>query len=168
MEDIPKQTLHEGNELYMTNIYGNTRKTKMNKYSSEIEISLKDFEDTSFDEIVKKIEKCGLELGQSKMQLLYNTMNEATEITGNTTNVNIESLSVDDFFNMLEMIEINFSNDGKHNLSLISNTNKGYERLIEISEEINNSHKLQDKYQNIMKTKYWEWHARENTRTLVG
>ena len=114
-----------------------------------------------------KLEKSAETIGAQKAKMIYKTMEEATEKTGNVV-TSKGPMTVDDFFAALESIEIPFDDNGIPSFPRMIGSEAASKRLMEIQSEIRDSPKLQERFEGIVKSKRRKWLAGEAARKLVG
>lgn len=168
LDVLPQKTVFEGDKFKTVRSDGSTDVTDFEKFSTEIKIDLKDFESISFEEILKKVDEAAIEMETQKGRHFFEKMKEIVDSTGNVINAKGEKLNPEHIFKLMELIEINFNDNGTYKpLDFYVGTEIS-ERSIEVLKEIDNTPELKRRMEEIIDKKREEWRDRESSRRLVG
>ena len=167
LSDIHSYQVPEGRTTAFVRPDGEYEETEMGRLGAEFEIKNSDIPHSDFSFIREKLEKSAETIGAQKAEMIFKTMEEATEKTGNVV-TSKGPMTVDDFFAALESIEIPFNDNGIPSFPRMIGSEAASKRLMEIQSEIRDSPKLQEQFEGIVKSKRRKWLAGEAARKLVG
>lgn len=167
-DDVAKHTIFEGHRNRIIRHDGTVDETEFKEFASDISIDLKNFENTTVEDILKKIDKCAIEMGKQQSQHLFKVIDKTVESAGNTVKCNDEPFAPKHIFEMLEKIEISFNKDNTPNLPAFVAAPSTTEKFLEVLKMIEDTPELKEKMDKILEKKRSEWRDRESSRKLVG
>ena len=167
LSDIHSYHIPEGRTTAFVRQDGEYDEMDLKQMGAEFEIKSSDIPRSDFNFVLAKLEESAASIGIQNAKMIFETMEEVTEKTGNVVKSK-GAMTVDDYFATLEKIEIPFDDDGNPSMPRMIASEAAGKRMIQIEREIQDSPKLQERYENTMKSKWRKWLAGEAARKLVG
>lgn len=167
-DDVAKHTIFEGHRNRIICHDGTVDDTEFKEVASDISIDLKNFDNTTVEDILKKIDECAIEMGKQQSQHLFKIIAKTVESVGNTVECNGEPFAPKHIFEMLEKIEISFNKDNTPNFPSFVAAPSITKKFYEVLKMIEDNPELKEKMDKILENKRNEWRDRENSRKLVG
>jgi len=164
MKDIPTQRLFEGNASSAIREDGERDETEMRQFSTELQIPTDTILYGTINDIAEIFTPLGRELVSQKERVLFQSVEEWTEKTGNVVNSEGKPFSMEKLLELFEKIHIDFDDQGKPRMPTFVAGKEIMEQFRRLSEEPVH----QRAFNAIMVRKKAEWLAREADRTLVG
>lgn len=164
--DIPHKPIHEGDGFI-------TQYNEEFRHESDLKPIGSSF-DINIDEIVnnpglvfEKFDEVAMDAADQQARLIFDTLSDVTEKAGNVIRKS-GKLTPDDFFEMIDKIQIDFNSDGTARMPSFYTNHELFMNMSDIFREIENSEELKKKLDVKMSMKKSEWRDRENNRKLVG
>jgi len=167
-DDVNKHTIFEGHRNRIIRHDGTVDDTEFKEVASDISIDLKNYENTTVEEILKKIDECAVEMAKQQSQHFFKVIDKTVEIAGNTVKCDGEPFAPKHIFDMLEKIEISFNKDNTPNLPTFVAAPSTSEKFLEALKKIEDTPELKEKMDTKIEKKRSEWRDRESSRKLVG
>lgn len=166
--DVPRVKQFEGNKIIFRYPDGTTRELKMKKIESGIKINLENVEKMEPDDIREQIDQLAQDAARQQAKIAYDEISKAAKSVGNVIDVKGKELSIDDFFNMIEKLWIDFDKNGKPNIPQIIGGEKAVKAFSKIMVQLETEPELNKRFEQILRKKREEWRDREASRKLVG
>ncbi len=163
-----KHTIFEGHKNRIIRHDGTVDDTEFKELASNISIDLKNFEDMSVEDIMKKVDECAFEMAKQQLHHFVKVIENTVNSVGNTVKCDGEPFQPKHFFDMLEKVEISFNKDNAPNLPTFVAATDTLNIVAEVLKMIKDTPELKEKMDNILKKKRSEWRDRESSRKLVG
>lgn len=167
-DGVSKHTAFEGRKNKIIRQDGTVDETEFKEIASNISIDLKDYENITLSDILKKIDECAAKMAKQESLHFIEVIDKAVESAGNTVNCVGESLAPKHIFEALEKMEISFNKDNTPNLPTFIASPNMSEKFKEMLKVIENTPELKEKMDTIIEKKRSEWRDREDSRKLVG
>ena len=164
---IPRVQVFEGSKSIMTRADGTEATIEFTEMRVEMEINAKDVENMTFDEMLARYKSAGEDLARQQAKHFYSEIDKSVEEVGNVVSGK-DRPNVEDFFEMLEKLWIDFDDNGQPTGQSIYTGEENYETILKMIEQIENNPELKKRHNAIMELKKEEWRVRESRRKLVG
>jgi hypothetical protein len=164
--EIDAHKIYEGRSSQITREDGVVEQVDLKKFSSEKKISDEDARTFGWNDFGNLAREIGLELLKHKKVMMYRLLDEATAKSGNVIKIG-GKLTHEHFFEMLELIHIDFNPDGTPRMPtgfIPPSMAEAFKRLIAEPE----TEQQKARYESIMKKKREQFLEREANRKLVG
>ncbi len=166
--EAPKHTAREGNRMRVIRGDGAVDDSEFQESSAEMRISIEDGPKLSIEERISKINIVADEMASQISRHAFGRLKEAVDKVGNVVDSKGQPFSADAVFEMLEKIELEFDDTGKHlKLSIVLSPDV-MPRAKEVFKQIETDSTLRKRYEEIIEKKRIEWRDREASRKLVG
>lgn len=167
LAQIRRVTHFEGDGTRTTDVEGRTESSRYDTLSGMLEINRKDLIDQGPVGLSKEMDKLAQEFANQQITSVLERIRESTERTGNVVNAAGQSFNPEHFLSLLEKIEIEFDDDGRHNtLSLVGPP--GFQNQLDAKMNVwMKDASFKNKHDEIMNKKRQEWYDRESNRKLV-
>lgn len=165
---LKTRQIFEGDRHRIQRDDGSVDDNPFRETSVETKINLKEFEEMSQEDIIKKLADLSYELGDKQSESFFEMMSRITEETGNVATANGKPFSIELFLKGLETIEIDFKPDGEPILPTIIAGKELIKTIKEVLPQLDSNPEYKKRHEEIMERKRQEWRARENSRKLVG
>jgi len=167
LSDIKAYEIPEGRSTAFVRENGDFEENPMQQISADFEIMTSDVPHADFPFIKSKLEDSAKSMGEQQARMFFDTLEKATTKTGNVVKAR-GRMTVDDFFQSLELIEISFDELGRPEMPRMVVGQGAFDQLKEIDKEIRESAVLRSQFDEIMTKKKRKWLAGEAARKLVG
>lgn len=167
MSEVSSHKLFEGGKSTILRETGESENTEIRGFSATLDVPKTTILYGSFDELFDLFTPIGKQIVADKEKLMFETINAATEKTGNIVSGEGKPLTIEKIMMMLETIQIDFDQSGNAIMPSLYGGGgliQQYERLLQDSETPQN----QTAFNDLIRRKKAEWLAREADRTLVG
>jgi len=165
--EIPMVPIPEGSFTKLVRADGTCDDTPLEKAQGKISVDTTPNGGLSFEAVLKSIDDVAQQMALQEKQMLFRRINQVTEETGNVIDARNQPLSAKLLNDSLEMMHIEFSDDGKPHLpSLVVHPDVA-QRLME-HKETEEDVIEKERQDQIIARKREEFFARESRRKLVG
>jgi len=166
--EAPSKPLFEGDKLKIERSDGSVDISEIGRFEVELKISSKDVEKMRPDEMVKIFDDAAEKMGGQISKRFYKELEKITQESGNVVDGKGQPFSIDQYFDVLEKIEIEFRPDGEPEIPTVVAGPKLAEKIKQVlSEELKKS-EIQNRFNRIIEKKRRDWLDRESSRKLVG
>lgn len=166
--ESPRHSAREGNRMRVIRADGTVDDSEFKESSAEMRIEVEEVPNLTIEERLSKINSIADDIASQMSRHLFGRLKEATDKTGNVLDRRGQPFDADAVFAMLETIQIEFDETGKHhNLSIVLHPDV-MPRAKAVFEQIEADTALRKRYEEIMERKRVEWRDREASRKLVG
>lgn len=145
-DNVAKHTIFEGHRYRIIRHDGTVEDTEFKKLVAEISIDLKNYESTTVEDILRKIDECAVEMGKQQTQHFFEVIEKTVEDSGNTVSCNGEHLAPKHVFEMLEKVEISFNKDNTPILPTFVAASSTSEKIREVFRIIEDTPELKEKW----------------------
>ncbi|MCE5249816.1 hypothetical protein LLG96_06300 [bacterium] len=164
----PRKIIHEGNLFRMIRADGTIEDSSIIESTSEISLPYDEIPHLTHQDIITKMNTIADTLANKISGNLLRTLNDSIEAAGQSINYEGKPFDVEALFAVLEKIQINFDETGKHHqLTMIINPQHS-DKVKLVMKEIETNPEIQKRYNELMERKRMEWRDREAHRELVG
>lgn len=153
--------------MKVTDATGETEESNYELFSGALEVNHPDLIERGPIALVEGLKKLADELSSQQSQMVFERLNQITAKTGNVVDAGGQAINPDLLLQMLEKIEIDFSEDGQPRLPTLVVTPKQGEKLREKMPEWEKDEHYNRKFKELIERKRQEWHDRESHRKLV-
>jgi hypothetical protein len=167
-DEVPKHTILEGHQNSITRHDNTIDETEFKEISFNISIDLLDYEKTSIEDILEKVDNCAIEMAKQHSQHFFSVIEKTVEAVGNTVECQIDSFGPEQIFEMLSKVEISFNKDGSPNLPTAIGNYETAKKFSETLKMIEDAPELKKQMDILIERKRSEWRDRESSRKLVG
>lgn len=168
ISDVNRGRIFEGNKSIIIREDGSFDETNFKEIYTEFNIKVEDIENLSPEEIIQKIDDAARDLADQKTKFMFDELGKALKKVGNEINVGGRKFSIQDFFDILRKIWIDFDDAGNPYLPTIYAGEKLAKSMVEEFRKYENDPKYRSQFEEIIEIKRQEWNAREDNRKLVG
>jgi predicted DNA-binding protein (UPF0251 family) len=168
LSDVPKARIFEGNRTILVREDGSVEEIEIKEMKAEMEINLKEIETITLPDILEKFDTTAKELAMQQSKVFYDEIGKAVEKVGNVIDIKGKSFSIDDFLKMLDMIWLDFDENGNPNFPTIVAGEKTFKSISEVLPQLETDQECKKRLAEIIERKREEWRARESNRKLVG
>ena len=167
LAQVPRVTHFEGDGTNTTDVEGRTESSEYDTLSGTLEVNRKDLIDRGPASLYEEMDKIAQEFGNQQIATILERVRESTRRTGNVVDAAGQSFNPEHFLSLLEKIEIEFDDDGRHNtLSLVVPPGLQGQLKEKMGEWMKDA-SFKNKHDEIMNKKRQEWYDRESNRKLV-
>jgi hypothetical protein len=168
LSDIQSYHIPEGRSTAFVREDGEYDETKMKSLGAEFELKQSEVPTASLAFIQNKLESIARSMGEQQARMVFETLETVTEKTGNVVRSKGGAMTVDDFFEVFDKMEIDFDRNGRPSMPRMICGEGAARQMEEIDREIRGSPKIQRRFEDMMIRKRRHWLAREAARKLVG
>ncbi|HUT71923.1 MAG TPA: hypothetical protein VMW89_14740 [Desulfatiglandales bacterium] len=166
--EVPKYIIHECDRTRTLRADGTIDESKLKQASAELSLKSGEIPELTIKERKAKLNDMADQMAGQISKQLFGTLNEVLEKAGQVTDQKGKPLDAEAVFTVLETIELDFDETGKHkNLSIVVPPALA-PKAKKVFEQIESDPILQKRHEEIMIRKRMEWRAREASRKLVG
>lgn len=167
LSQIKRVTHFEGDGTKTTDVEGRTESSEYDTLSGMLEIHRKDLIDQGPASLIKEIDRIAQEFANQQIATVLERIRESTKRTGNVVNADGQAFNREHLLNLLEKIEIEFDEDGRHDtLNLVVPPGLQDQFAAKMNEWMKDI-SFKNKYDEIMNKKRQECYDRESNRKLV-
>ena len=154
--------------MKVTDTSGETEESNFKHISGGLDVNLQDLIERGPIAFVEGLETLARELSSQQSNMIFERLNQTTAKTGNIINTGGQAINPDHILQMLETIELDFTEDGQlRPPTLVLPTPEDCERLKEKLPEWEKDEHYKRKFAELIERKRQEWHDRESHRKLV-
>lgn len=166
--ELSRQIIQEGDRLRVVRADGSIDDSELKRASAEMIIENSEAPRLTFTERIAKLNDVAEEMSRQMSEHLFGTLNEVLDKAGQVTSNKGRPLDPDAFFSVMEKIQLDFDESGKHHkLSIVVPPNLKM-KMEQVLNQIDTDPELQKRYEEIILKKRIEWLDREASRKLVG
>lgn len=166
--ELSRQIIQEGDRLRVVRADGSIDDSELKRASAEMIIENSEAPRLTFTERIAKLNDVAEEMSRQMSEHLFGTLNEVLDKAGQVTNNKGRPLDSDAFFSVMEKIQLDFDESGKHHKLSIVVPPKLKMKMEQVLNQIDSDPELQKRYEEIILKKRIEWLDREASRKLVG
>jgi len=166
--EIPQRQIFEGDRTAVERPHEARDESKMVRLSAEMTVDIDELHAMSLEQVLRRYDEMVKDLVGQQIKHFFELMNTVTEKTGNVVDAKGQRLTPELFFEMLEKIQIDFNSDGSPNMPTILISPSQQDDVRAAQEQFESDPALRQRYENLMKSKFGEWGARQAIRTLAG
>ncbi|MEW6095401.1 MAG: hypothetical protein AB1567_02585 [bacterium] len=164
---VPKRVF-EGNRLIVVWEDGSSEELKIKEDKAKIDLNLQEVETITPDIILDKIDAAAKEIAMQQSKRFFEQIDKAVNKVGNVIDVKGRSLCIDDYFQLLEKIWIDFDENGEPILPTSVPNEKTLKSISKVLSQLKTDPECKKRYAEIIERKKEEWRVRESNRKLVG
>jgi len=168
LSSIGRTVMHEGNRPILVRHDGSIHDEGLTTATATFEIKIEEVENISLNDLFYKFCDTLNQIREQEAKMMFNGIKEVTESVGNVRNMKGEPFNMDVFFEMLEMIDIDFDQQGRPRLPTIVTGTELFNTIKPILERSESDPKYKQRFEEIINRKREEWRVRESNRKLVG
>jgi len=164
MQDIIKEVMHEGNRVELHRYDGTISKVSIGATESEFRLEKEEFEKKGLGAVIEAMDKTAADMAKKQSELFFQQLDEIVEETGQKIDAKGRPLSLDLFLETLEMMPIDFDENGEPLMPAILSSpsfKEKFDRLEETDEQ-------RERFEELIERKRSDWRERESDRKLVG
>ncbi len=165
--ESPKQIIHEGDRTRIIRSSGSVEDSELKKASTEMSLNIDDIPHLTPEKRLSMINEAADRMAENMSSVLWGSLRETLDKAGQVVDQQGKPLDAETIFSILEMVQIQFDETGKHSSSLVLSPEL-FPKATQIMEQIQSEPTLRKRYEEIMLRKRMEWRDREATRKLVG
>ncbi len=158
---------HEGDAARFVGDDGSEHVVDYKEVVSERVVTDEELMTMQFADIIQMASNLGTDLGDQQARGVFEAVNQATEAVGNVLKTNGEKFTMEHFFKSLEMIDIDFDEEGNPKMPTMYIHPSMSERMKEVMETEADTPENNKRHEELMKKKREEFDARESHRKLV-
>lgn len=166
--EVPRYIIKEGANPVTLRPDDSRDETKLQAASAETNFSIEEIPRLSVEQRITKLDDAAREMASQISSHAFATINEAVDKVGNVVDAKGKPFSPEAVFEVLEKIQLDFDEDGKHKEITVVIPPALSDRARETLIQLHSDPKLSLRYQEIIEKKREEWRAREAARKLVG
>lgn len=167
LAQVSRITHFEGDGMKTTDVEGRTESSEYDTMSGMFEISRKDLIDQGPACLNGEIDRIVQKLADQQISAMLERVRESTRRTGNLVSTGGQGFDSEHFLSLLEKIEIDFDDDGRHNtLSFVVPPGLQNQLQAKMGEWMKDA-SFRNKHDEIISKKRQEWNDRESNRKLV-
>lgn len=166
--EVPRYIIKEGANPVTLRPDDSRDETKLQAASAETNFSIEEIPRLSVEQRITKLDDAAREMACQISSHAFATINEAVDKVGNVVDAKGKPFSPEAIFEVLEKIQLDFGEDGKHKEITVVIPPALSDRARETLVQLHSDPKLSLRYQEIIEKKREEWRAREAARKLVG
>ena len=167
VSQIRKVRHFEGDGMRVTDAMGETEESNYELLSGALEVNHQDLIERGPIALKEGLKKVAEELSSQQSKMIFERMNQITAKTGNIVDAGGQAINPDLLLQMLERIEIDFSEDGQPRFPTLVVSPENYDKLREKMLEWEKDEHYNRKFHELIERKRQEWHDRESHRKLV-
>lgn len=168
LAQVPRIRIFEGDRWVFERADGTVSESRFQKMESQIKINLRELEDISPEDILKKIDVCAEEIARQQWKLFHEKVDAATKSAGTVVDGQGRPFSVDLLLELLEKIEMDFDPTGEPDLPTIFAGPKLAEAIKKALPQLKSNPVHKRRFEEIISKKREDWRARQSSRKLVG
>ena len=111
---VPKHTIHEGKHLRTVRADGTIEESDLKQASAEMAVHFDEAPRITLEERMAKINDMADQMARQMGEQLFGSLNETLDKAGQTLDQKGQPLDAEAIFSVLEKIEIEFDETGKH------------------------------------------------------
>lgn len=165
---VPKQTIHEGTRLRMVRADGTIEESDLKQASAEMSVHMDDVPRMTVEQRITKINDMAEQMARQMGQQLFGSLSETLDKAGQTVDRKGQPLDAEAILSVMEKIEIEFDETGKHKELSIVVPPALESKAKQAFEQLQTDPELSKRYEEIMTRKRMAWRDREASRKLVG
>lgn len=166
--EVPRYIIKEGANPVTLRPDDSRDETKLQAASAETNFSIEEIPRLSVEQRITKLDDAAREMASQISSHAFATINEAVDKVGNVVDAKGKPFSPEAIFEVLEKIQLDFDEDGKHKEITVVIPPALSDRARETLVQLHSDPKLSLRYQELIEKKREEWRAREAARKLVG
>ncbi|MRR05774.1 MAG: hypothetical protein EG828_02345 [Deltaproteobacteria bacterium] len=166
--EVPRYIIKEGANPVTLRPDDSRDETKLQAASAETNFSIEEIPRLSVEQRIAKLDDAAREMASQISSHAFATINEAVDKVGNVVDAKGKPFSPEAVFEVLEKIQLDFDEDGKHKEITVVIPPALSDRARETLVQLHSDPKLSLRYQELIEKKREEWRAREAARKLVG
>jgi hypothetical protein len=167
LSEIEIYTMHEGRSTAMKD-GDQTWSDPLVEGSAQYEIKAEDHKTFNFEAFDRFAQSLGSQFLDTKKRNLFEVMHRATTRSGNVVGGGGKPLDHDTIFEALELIQIDFDENGQPDMPSMVVHPSMAPRLQKLSKEAEEDPRIKARHAEIMRKKKEQFLAREADRKLVG
>ena len=167
VSQIRKVRHFEGDGMTVTDSTGETEESNYELFSGALEVNHQDLIERGPIALVEGLKKLAEELSSQQSKMVFERLNQTTDKTGNIVDAGGQAINPNLLLQMLERIEIDFSEDGQPRFPTLVVSPENYDKLREKMLEWEKDEHYKRKFDELIERKRQEWHDRESHRKLV-
>ena len=164
LNNIPKSCYFEGNKSLIRRPNGREEETEKGHFSERTEIPVEKILYGSIEDIFEHYEQAAVAMAYEQEKFLLESIDKAVQSTGNVVDAKGQPPSPEMILQLIEKVEINFTEDGKSMTSSFACSPTLWEKLQPLLDDLVKT----KEYKELIERKRNEWRDREANRTLVG
>jgi hypothetical protein len=168
LSDVPKHTIHEGRHLRTVRADGTIEESDLKQASAEMAVPFEEAPRMTLEQRIAKINDMADQMARQMGEQLFGSLNETLDKAGQTVDRKGQPLDAEAIFSVLEKIEIEFDETGKHKELSIVVPPALESKAKQAFEQLQTDPVLRKRYDEIMMRKRMAWLDREASRKLVG
>ena len=165
---VPRSRVFEGDKLVLVREDGSLERTELRKVEVIRQVEFKEVERMTPKMVIQRIDEVARDMGFQQSKVFFEEVNKAVHRSGNIIDVGNRPFCADDYFKMLEMLQIDFGENGEPFMPTIVAGDKVSEGISKVLQEVNSDPSLRKRKQEIVERKREQWRDRESDRKLVG
>lgn len=167
VSQIRKVRHFEGDGMKTTDATGETEESNYKLLSGSLGVNHQDLIERGPLALQEGLEKMAEELRSQQSKMIFEHLSQSTDRTGNVVDAGGQAINPDLILQMLEKMEIDFSEDGQPRLPTLVVPPEQGEKLREKMLEWEKDECYNRKFNELIERKRQEWHDRESHRKLV-
>lgn len=164
IKSIERFHYFEGNKSLIRRPSGEEEETEKRYSSGKTEIPVEEVLYGNIENIFKHYEQAAVGVSYEQEEFLHESVNKTVQNTGNVINAKEQPLSPEMILQLMEKVEINFTEDGKSMMSSFVCSPILGEKLQPLLDDLEKT----KEYKELIERKRSEWRDREANRILVG
>ncbi len=153
--------------MKVTDATGETEESNYKLLSGSLGVNHQDLIERGPLALQEGLEKVAEELRSQQSKMIFEHLSQSTDRTGNVVDAGGQAINPDLILQMLEKMEIDFSEDGQPRLPTLVVPPEQGEKLREKMLEWEKDECYNRKFNELIERKRQEWHDRESHRKLV-
>lgn len=167
LAQVRRVTHFEGDGTKTTDVEGRMESSEYDTLSGILKVNRKDLIEQGPACFSKEMDRIAQEFANQQIATVLEHIRESTKRTGNVVSADGQAFNREHLLNLLEKIEIEFDDDGRHNtLSVVEPLGLQGQLAAKMNEWMKDV-SFRNKYDEIMNKKRQEWYDRESNRKLV-
>ena len=164
LNNITRSRYFEGNKSLIRQPSGKEEETEKKHFSEGTEIPVEKILYGSIKNIFEHYKQAAVAMAYEQEKSLLESIDRTVQNTGNVVDAKGQHLSPETILQLMEMVEINFTEDGKSITSSFACSPSLSEKLQPLLDDLVKT----KEYKELIERKRSEWRDREANRTLVG
>lgn len=165
--EIAEHPIFEGDRSVIVRPNGEEEETEFKEISASHKLPSEMILYSSIDEILNAFVPVAQEMASSQSKMLFDTIHEVTQKTGNVVDATGAKLSHDKLLEVLEKIQIDFDANGNPKMPTMAIHPSMEQRINELNNDPA-AKEYERRQKELIEKKRIEWREREANRTLVG
>lgn len=158
---------HEGHTFTIHRLDGSVDRNRYRKTIVEFQIDKKDLATLPPKDLLEKIERAALEMAGKTSKTVFDKLRAVTSETGNVLDAKGRPFSSDTFLEGLEMIDMDFDDQGRPTGLTIVMGPELAERIKVLGPQWEADPEFKRRYEALLERKREAWRDRENRRKLA-